>query len=357
MQTRPARTITEALQHRSSHQPDDISHSFVRDIAAANLSMTYAELHAAAESLAAKLAERARPQDRVVLVLQPGLDYIVALLACFRARIIAVPAFPPRARRLTGMLAGLCADCDPALLVTDARSLAAVEEQARAEPALAAVPRLVLGAATSTGDRYTGAHPDSGDLAVLQYTSGSTGRPKGVMVTHRNLVENLERQCQRFNVGAHSRLVTWLPPYHDMGLVAGILQSPYSGCRTTVLSPLYAMQRPVRWLQAIQHMRATVSGGPPFGYDMCVETVTDAELDALDLSSWECAFIGAEPISSAVLDKFSARFAPAGFFQRHFRPLLRPRRGHPDGRRPRRRQRRSARRPRRDRQRSPPEQR
>jgi acyl-CoA synthetase (AMP-forming)/AMP-acid ligase II len=311
--------VVEALRHRAIHEADHLCHAFVRDGDAVVDRLSYGELDREAASLAHVLAARVAPGGRVVLVLQPGFDYIVALMACFYARAVAVPTFPPRARRLTDALALIVQDCDAALLVTDGRTAGIVAEHAAAQSIVGRLPVLVLDASRSLL-AWSAPTPGPSDLAVLQYTSGSTGRPKGVMVTHGNLVANLQEQCRRFGVGARSRLVTWLPPYHDMGLVAGILQSPYSHCATTVLSPLHVMQRPMRWLRAIHDTRATVSGGPPFGFDLCLEAARDEDIATLDLSAWECAFIGAEPIANDLLRRFKDRFAPCGFPASAFTP-------------------------------------
>ena len=316
----PVASVVEALRHRAVHETDDLCHAFIRDGEAVTDRLSYGDLDREAATLAHALAQRVPAGGRVVLVLQPGFDYIVALMACFYARVAAVPTFPPRARRLTEALAGIVQDCGASLLVTDARTADIVAEHAAAHATLAVLPVLVMSKPGHAAMAWSGPLPDASDLAVLQYTSGSTGRPKGVMVTHGNLVANLEQQCRRFGVGAQSRLVTWLPPYHDMGLVAGILQSPYSHCTTTVLSPLHVMQRPMRWLRAIHSIQATVSGGPPFGYDLCLEAARDEDVATLDLSEWECAFIGAEPISNDLLRRFKLRFGPCGFRASAFTP-------------------------------------
>jgi acyl-CoA synthetase (AMP-forming)/AMP-acid ligase II len=140
------------------------------------------------------------------------------------------------------------------------------------------------------------------------------------MISHGNLMDNLEGAVRRFSIGATSRGVTWLPPYHDMGLVAGILQSPYSQCVTTVMSPMYAMQRPIRWLKAIQRTAATISGAPPFGYANCVATIDKDQRDELDLSSWDWAFVGAEPVRHELLERFARTFEPCGFRRSSFAP-------------------------------------
>jgi acyl-CoA synthetase (AMP-forming)/AMP-acid ligase II len=147
----------------------------------------------------------------------------------------------------------------------------------------------------------------------LQYTSGSTGRPRGVVLSHANLMHNLQQIGRRFGMHADSRGVNWLPPYHDMGLIGAILECVAVGCRGTLMTPLALLRRPARWLEAISRERGTISGGPNFAYDLCVKRVTPEERSRLDLSSWEVAFVGAEPVRSATLERFAATFAECGF--------------------------------------------
>jgi len=318
---RRAGSIVEVLRHRAHHQGEQLAYAFLRDGEALEEPMTYGLLDRRARTLAAMLLERARPGERVLIVLQPGLGYIAALFACFYARLVAVPSFPPRARRLAGTLSAISRDCHPAVMLTDASSEPGVAAQFATDPTFAQVPRLVVGADSWTSEiAVDGASPDPPDLALLQYTSGSTGNPKGVMVSHGNLIDNLEAAVRRFGIGASSRGVTWLPPYHDMGLVAGTLQPVYSACVTTILSPMHAMQRPIRWLKAIQRTGATISGGPPFGYDHCVATIDEPLRHELDLTSWDCAFVGAEPVRFDVLERFAGAFGPCGFQRRSFVP-------------------------------------
>ena len=317
---RRAASIVEVLRHRAHHQGEQLAYTFLRDGEALEEHMSYGSLDQRARTLAAFLLDRARPGEPVMIVLQPGLGYIVALFACFYARLVAVPSFPPRARRLAGTLSAIARDCNAALILTDASSEPGVAAQLN-DARLDQVPRLVVGADSWTSQTgWDGASPDPADLALLQYTSGSTGNPKGVMVSHGNLIDNLEAAVRRFGIGAHSRGVTWLPPYHDMGLVAGTLQPVYSACVTTVLSPMHAIQRPVRWLKAIQRTRATISGGPPFGYDHCVAAIDEPLRHELDLTSWDCAFVGAEPVRFDMLERFARAFSPCGFQRRSFVP-------------------------------------
>jgi acyl-CoA synthetase (AMP-forming)/AMP-acid ligase II len=162
-------------------------------------------------------------------------------------------------------------------------------------------------------DRWQPPEIDDQMLAVLQYTSGSTGTPKGVMLGHRNLMHNLKMITDGFELDADGVGAFWLPTYHDMGLIGGILDPVYAGCTCVLMSPLAFLQKPIRWLRAITRYRVTISGGPNFAYDLCTQKVTDEQIEELDLSTWGLAFNGAEPIRSSTLEKFAERFAPAGF--------------------------------------------
>jgi acyl-CoA synthetase (AMP-forming)/AMP-acid ligase II len=157
-------------------------------------------------------------------------------------------------------------------------------------------------------------------LAFLQYTSGSTAEPKGVMLSHGNLMHNLDMTYHAFGIGPDSRVVIWLPPYHDMGLIGGILQPLYAGTPVILMSPLDFLQRPLRWLQAIARYQAAVSGGPNFAYDLCVRKSTPEQRAALDLSHWQKAFNGAEPIRAGTLTRFATAFAGSGFRPEAFYP-------------------------------------
>lgn len=317
---RRAGSIVEVLGHRAHHQTDCLAYEFLNGDDAPPERMSFGVLDRRARALAAEIEQRARQGERAIIVLQPGFNYIVALFACFYARVVAVPTFPPRARRLRDTLVAIGRDCEAAVILTDLKSQAGVVGHLQDEMNLEKLSILLVDdeiAATASG--WDGQLPDPRELALLQYTSGSTGQPKGVMITHGNLISNLEAAVRRFDIGQRSRGVSWLPPYHDMGLVAGTLQSPYSQCAITVMSPMYAMQRPVRWLKAIQNLRATVSGAPPFGYAAC-SAIDKAQLDELDLSSWDCAFVGAEPVQHAALERFAQTFARSGFRRSAFAP-------------------------------------
>jgi acyl-CoA synthetase (AMP-forming)/AMP-acid ligase II len=316
-----AASIVEILRHRAIHaDSDSVAYSFIHGDGRED-SLSFRSLDRRARLLTQRLAERTRPGDRVVIALQPGLAHHVALFACFYARLVAVLTFPPRGRRLQGMLSAICDDCMAALLMTDAATEPAIAAQAVRDSRLGAVPRLLVDIADGEcSGEWDGMTPDAADIAVLQYTSGSTARPKGVMITHGNLIDNLQHQRKRYGLGPSTRAVIWLPPYHDMGLSSGILQPLYSDFPITLMSPMHAMQRPIRWLDAIDRVAATISGGPTFAYEACVTNTSPADREGLNLASWECAFIGAEPISFATLDRFARAFAPYGFCRNAFLP-------------------------------------
>jgi acyl-CoA synthetase (AMP-forming)/AMP-acid ligase II len=316
---RSAASIVEIVGHRARHQREQTAYTFCGPLG--EESITFGSLDSKAQDLAAMLERRARPGDRIVIALPPGINYIIALYACFVAGLVAVPTFPPQARRLSTMLAAICSDCDPAVLIVEKGVETAIEAQVTDHPELKRVPVLMIDTdSLISGGQSSREHPQPADLAILQYTSGSTGNPKGVMISHGNLMTNLEQQRSVYGTGLHSRGVIWLPPYHDMGLGAGILQPMYSNSAVTLMSPAYVIQRPLRWLQAIHRTEATISGGPSFAFEACVTRIKDADRAGLNLSSWDCAFIGAEPISLDTLTRFAEAFRDCGFRSESFQP-------------------------------------
>jgi acyl-CoA synthetase (AMP-forming)/AMP-acid ligase II len=307
-----ARSIIDVLRERAVSSGDEVAYTFVEDDQWSEV-ITYRELLTAVQRRAAGLTKRTLPGDRILVILRPGLEYIVTLLACFLARRVAAPAPPPQGRRLRNAIAMIAADCGASLIVCTASAEAAMSAQFF----VAGIDPPALWVLRDDGEEDAGEFldegPDAADVALLQYTSGSTGSPRGVMVCHGNLIHNLTCQQALYGISSTSRAVIWLPPYHDMGLGSGVLQPLFSRSQIVLMSPLRAMQQPLRWLRCIDQTKATVSGGPPFAFAACVEAAKGLDLGALDLSTWECAFVGAEPISSASLDAFAERFAPHGF--------------------------------------------
>lgn len=314
--------FAEVLLHWAQHQPEREAFCFLEDGREVATRRSYAELDAAGRRIAAQLLERAEPGDRALLIYAPGLDFVDALVGCLYAGLTAVPAYPPNPGALDTSLPRLLAiagDAEPRIVLTSEAIRGALEPLVGGDRALTEARWI---ASDSLGDATF--DPVLGDPrapALLQYTSGSTGVPKGVVVTHANLLANERAITERFaHLGTDLRGVSWLPTYHDMGLMGKLLQTAYIGGSTTLMSPLHFIKRPLSWLEAISRTRATTSGGPNFGYELCLRRIADAELDGLDLSSWRVAFCGAEPIRPATLEAFADRFARCGFDRRALFP-------------------------------------
>jgi acyl-CoA synthetase (AMP-forming)/AMP-acid ligase II len=277
-----------------------------------------------ARVLAAALGRRCAPGERVLLLYPPGLEFVTAFLACLYAGVVAVPAPPPhltRVRAALPRLGAMVADCAAALVLTTAAVRPALEAASAGVPELARIPWIGLDdLAGGTAEEWTGPAAGPDDLAFLQYTSGSTTTPRGVMVSHANLLANLTCIASRVGITGASRMLSWQPHFHDMGLVGGILSPLFAGASLVLMAPAAVLQSPLRWLRAVAQFRATHSGGPNFVFEQCAQRVSPEERAALDLSSWECAFCGAEPVQAATLRRFVAVFGPAGFRPRAFAP-------------------------------------
>jgi acyl-CoA synthetase (AMP-forming)/AMP-acid ligase II len=305
-------SIVEILGRRAEFEPGRLAYTFVHDDE--NIEdLSYGELWREVRRRAGSIARLTQPRDRVVVAQTPGLEYVISIFACLASGRIAVPTLAPRGVRARALAEAIVRDCEPALMICDDRA----EGQVRA-----AGPRVVSGRELDADDDPPERPPEvrADDLAILQYTSGSTSDPMGVRIRHGNLLNNLRHQCRVYGVGPESRGVIWLPPYHDMGLGSGVLQPVFSGSNVVLMSPLWTMQRPLRWLRQISETRATVSGGPPFAFAACCDAVTDADLEGLDLSNWSCAFVGAEPVRLPVLDRFATLFERCGFRAEAFLP-------------------------------------
>ncbi|WP_149828656.1 non-ribosomal peptide synthetase [Streptomyces tailanensis] len=281
--------------------------------------LTIAGLHDRARAIGALLAERVAPGDRVLVLLPPGLDYVASFLGCLYAGAIAVPLYPPSKGSYSARHRAVLADSAPAAALVPGTILADPAELVAA----AGIPDLPLiavdGELPAPGD-WRRPHIDGDTVAFLQYTSGSTATPRGVVVTHRNLVVNSRQIQERFGTTPDTPVVSWLPPYHDMGLIGGILQPVYAGATATLFSPVSFITRPLQWLRLISERGARISGGPNFAYDLCVDRIPEEDLVGLDLSHWEIAFNGAEPVRARTLERFARRMAPYGFRRGSFFP-------------------------------------
>jgi acyl-CoA synthetase (AMP-forming)/AMP-acid ligase II len=314
-------TLVEILQDRANRQPDKRIYSFLHGDDRQQ-SLTHVELNARARVLATKLRDTCQPGDRALLLYPPGLDYIVALFACMYAGVIAVPSYAPRPNRPFTRLESVISSAQPKLVLTTAEFVNSPRSIFRQEYGpLASLQRFdtdKVGLESENG--WTPVSVSADTPVLLQYTSGSTASPKGVILTHGNIIHNTSIIQRNFPLSEESSTVFWLPPYHDMGLIGGILQPLCTGFPVHLLSPVAFLQRPARWLQAISRFQATCSGGPNFAYELCVRRIGEEEINELDLSSWTVAFNGAEPIRKQTLDDFCEKFASCGFRRESLHP-------------------------------------
>jgi acyl-CoA synthetase (AMP-forming)/AMP-acid ligase II len=288
----------------------------------------YGHIDARARAVAATLAAQScKPGDRALLLYPPGLEFVAAFLGCLYAGVIAVPAYPPRSaehERAMPRLTGIVRDAGPTIVLTASpRMLQVVRETidviARADKRIDCIDTDALADSAGSDWRPTAdLTPDT--VAFLQYTSGSTADPKGVVLTHGNLMHNSAVIRQAFGHTESTPGLVWLPPYHDMGLIGGILNPLFSGTQVALMPPAAFLQKPLRWLKAVSDWGVVTSGGPDFAYDLCVRSIKPAERATLDLSNWQVAFTGAEPIRKATLDRFVHAFAPCGFRPEAFFP-------------------------------------
>ncbi|WP_447041109.1 amino acid adenylation domain-containing protein [Streptomyces sp. DSM 118878] len=281
--------------------------------------LTFPGLHDRARAIAALLAERVAPGDRVLVLLPPGLDYVAGFLGCLYAGAIAVPLYPPSKGSYSARHRAVLADSAPAAALVPGAVLADPTELVDAA-GIPDLPLIAVDGELPDPGQWRRPRIDGDSVAFLQYTSGSTATPRGVVVSHRNLVVNSRQIQERFGTTAETPVVSWLPPYHDMGLIGGILQPLYAGTTSTLFSPVSFISRPLRWLRLISETRARISGGPNFAYDLCVDRIPEEHLAGLDLSHWRIAFNGAEPVRARTLERFAERMAPYGFDRGAFFP-------------------------------------
>ncbi|WP_119742341.1 non-ribosomal peptide synthetase [Pseudomonas sp. Larv2_ips] len=311
------RTLVQSLQRRAAQTPDQVALRFLADCAEQNVVLSYRDLDQRARTIAAALQANVALGERAVLLFPSGPDYVAAFFGCLYAGVIAVPAYPPESTRRHHQerLLSIISDAEPRVLLTIASLGDGLAQIENAPPVLSVD---TLEAQLAEGWVEPELHAD--DIAFLQYTSGSTALPKGVQVSHGNLVANevLIRRGFGIDLNPDDVIVSWLPLYHDMGLIGGLLQPIFSGVPCVLMSPAYFLGRPLRWLEAISEYRGTISGGPDFAYRLCSERVSESALECLDLSTWRVAYSGSEPIRLDTLERFAEKFATCGFTPNNF---------------------------------------
>jgi len=308
METYPS--LVTLLAKRAESQPDERAYIFLGDRGAEEAAITFRELHHAAQALAARLAKIARPGDRAILVFPPGLEFLVAFFGCQIARVIAVPMMMPRRQSARDSSAGIMANCEPVVALTN--SAFAIRKDLHARFLREQIQWLAVDLTHEPGTADL-RQPDPQDIAFLQYTSGSTSEPKGVGVSHANLLANLEMIRVSLGTTKQSTYVNWVPLYHDMGLILNALEAFYVGALCVLMAPNAFMQRPLNWLRAIHHYRAEVGCSPNFGFDLCVSRYRADQMQDVDLSTWKVALNGAEPVHAETIRRFSETFAGHGF--------------------------------------------
>ncbi len=316
-----AKNFVDLLENRAQGSLDQTAYLFLTDGEAQETSLTYQALDRNARAIASYLQSIDAQGSRALLLYPSGLDFIAAFFGCLYAGVVAVPAYPPRLNQNGDRLRAVTTDAQVAIVLTTVALADQFQHQLSSEQDLSPL-RWVMTDQISPeeADNWTPPSLQSDALALLQYTSGATGTPKGVMITHENLLHNAAVIQHCFQDASDSMGVSWLPMYHDMGLIGGILQPLYLGRPMILMSPTAFIQKPMRWLQAISSYGATTSGGPNFAYDLCVQKITAEQKSTLDLSRWRVAFSGAESVRAKTLDDFTEAFRDCGFRHEAFYP-------------------------------------
>jgi len=317
--------LVRMLRRHAEERPDQPAFVHLFDGQPNQAVLTYTQFDQRARAIAARLQDIGLTGQRVLLVYHPGLDFIAAFFGCLYANCVAVPTYPPRRHRILDRFHAIAANAEVSIALSTSCAAAQFQSMIGHKSGQAAASSQIRWLATdeipdALAERWSEPAIASDMLAMLQYTSGSTSQPKGVMLSHANLIDNTQTIYHAFRVQPEDSGVFWLPTYHDMGLVGGVLVPVFAGATSILISPADFLQKPFTWLAAISKYRITISGGPNFAYDLCVRKITDAQRATLDLSSWALAFVGAEPIQPATLERFVAAFAPCGFKPSAFYP-------------------------------------
>ncbi len=306
-------TIVTVLQKRSQLSPDKVAFTFLATGEEETGSMTYRELDSKARTTAAKLVKLGLKGKNVLMFYPPGLDFITAFFGCLYAGTIPATAYPPRKNRSVHRVRTIAEDCGAKSILTTAAISRSLERNF-AEDSLLSQLEWHATDEWLPEDANSSELPEPifENLAFLQYTSGSTGDPKGVMVSHRNIMYNLRSLQLIFRITPEDIAVHWVPQFHDLGLIFGILETVYSGSRAVLIPPFTFISNPFSLLHAITRYRATVSGQPDFAFNHCVEKISELDRNRLDLSSLRVMYSGAEPVRKSTLDRFISAFGPVG---------------------------------------------
>jgi len=313
-------SLVGLARQRAQYRPDHPAYVFLSGDQLSQSRLTYSELDLRARSIAGVLQGLKARGERALLLYPPGLEFIAAFFGCLYAGAIAVPAYPPRLNRNALRIVSIAQDSQASLILTTNAVLLRLDALAAHAPELAKLRWFPTDNLQAPGGDRQDFYADGQALAYLQYTSGSTAAPKGVMISHANVLDNSAYLAKAFRHSAEDISLSWLPHFHDLGLVHGILQPMYSCFPGYLIAPMSFLQRPLDWLRAISRFRVTHSDGPNFAYALCVDKITSADKKDLDLGSWRMALNGAEPVFPETIERFSTAFAACGFKRIAFYP-------------------------------------
>ncbi|NQZ10907.1 MAG: AMP-binding protein, partial [Algicola sp.] len=298
--------------HLARHPAREVL-SFLTEGETPSGSLSFASLDDKAREIAVQLAADGQQGDRALLVFHNGIDFITAFFGCLYAGVCAVPVYPPQNRHAyLERLEMIATDCGARYMLGNSDYFAKVDEHLQGFDTLGATAKIAVDNLSVNPDDYMQPALERGSLAFLQYTSGSTSAPKGVMVSHGNLINNIVSMQNCFDHDERTVIVSWLPMFHDMGLIGAVLQPICIGAKVIAMAPAAFLQKPMRWLDAVAKYRGTTTYAPNFAYELCVAKVQAADIERLDLTSWSMALNGAEPIKPETLEAFKNTFAPCG---------------------------------------------
>jgi acyl carrier protein len=318
-----AQTLTEALEYHVEKQPDRLSVFLYGENG--ETPIAYKSLYEGALGYAARLADAGlQPGQMVAIMLPTSKEYLFSFYGTLLAGGVPVPLYPPA--RLTTIEdhmtrhVGILKSAGATIMITipEAKALAYLLRAQVESLRAVMVPEDFSSQGSSN---FTPVKGRAGHIGFLQYTSGSTGNPKGVVLTHENLLANVQAMGKAVSAGPSDVFVSWLPLYHDMGLIGGCFATMFLGFPVVLMSPLAFLSRPSSWMRAIHRHRGTISGGPNFSYELCIRRIADEEMEGLSLETWRFAFNGAEPVSPDTIDAFTQKFSPYGFRKNSMSPV------------------------------------
>ena len=319
--------LVHLLQDRAIAKPQAVAYRFLQNGTIEAGCLTYRELDLQARAIASLLQSSVSPGSRALLVYSydAGLEFVAAFMGCLYAGVIAVTTTPPRRSKDLSKITQRITSSTAEVVLTTTDFVKKIKAKATKNIDLIAKFQHLSWFTTDNLDlnlaqNWKQPDIDRDTIAFLQYTSGSTGNPKGVIVTHENILSNQEMIRQGFANDEFTIVLSWLPLFHDMGLIGTVLQPLYLGVESILMSPVSLAQQPFEWLKAISHYRATTSGGPNFAYDLLCLKATPEKLAQLNLSSWKVAFSGAETVRAETIERFASIFAGCGFNKSAFYP-------------------------------------